>query len=162
MEKYFKAIQQADTLDELDSIAETAAQDETLTGAEYETIHAAALNKAQQWNPQNNPQDKPQEGTSAKALYTAETYQDNAGRLHLAVLDRAGECVYYLTDADAALVMDTLAVLIKGGDPVADQWEGGEPDPAAAYKWITQAVEARNGGAWEIDAVQAMGGGASE
>lgn len=155
MKKYLDSIEQADTLDLLDSITESAAMDDTLTGAEYEAVYAAALHKAQTWDPQNrerreHPEQEPQ--------YIAETYQDNAGRLHLAVLDRSGACVYYLTDADSALVMDTLAALIKGGDPVADQWEGGEPDPAAAYKWITHAVEARNGGAWEIDAAQAMRG----
>ena len=159
MEKYLDSIEQAGTLDTLDQITEAAAMDDTLTGAQYEAVYAAALHKAQTWDPQNRER---REHPAQEPQYTAETYKDNAGRLHLAVLDSAGECVYYLTDADIALVMDTLAALVSGGDPIADQWEGGEPDPAATYKWITQTVEARNGGAWEIDAVQAMRGGTRE
>lgn len=82
--------------------------------------------------------------------YTAETYEDNSGRHHLAVLNTSGICVYYLV-ADKELVEQTAADLRAGGDPVADQWEGGEPDPVAAYQWIRDTVEERSGGAWETE-----------
>ena len=84
--------------------------------------------------------------------YSYHTYEDNAGFLHLAVLDETGSCVYYLADADRALVMTTLDALKADGDPVADGWEGGESDPAACYAEIVKSVDARNGGAWEVDA----------
>lgn len=83
--------------------------------------------------------------------YTYELYEDNAGGLHLAVLDDAGNCIYYLADNDRELVMDTLADLKAGGDPIADGWEGGEEDPAACYAEINEAVALRNGSAWELD-----------
>lgn len=88
--------------------------------------------------------------------YTAETYEDNAGRHHLAVLNTSGICVYYLV-ADRELVEQTAADLRADGDPVADQWEGGEPDPVAAYQWIRDTVEQRNGGAWETNAGKEQG-----
>lgn len=56
-DRYLEQVAQADSLDELDSITETAANDDTLTGAEYEAVHAAALRKAQEWDPQNRPQE---------------------------------------------------------------------------------------------------------
>src|SRR5699024_2823118 len=56
-DRYLEQVAQADSLDELDSITETAANDDTLTGAEYEAVHAAALRKAQRWDPQNRPQE---------------------------------------------------------------------------------------------------------
>lgn len=83
--------------------------------------------------------------------YSYHTYEDNAGFLHLAVLDETGSCVYYLADADRDLVTTTLDALKAGGDPIADGWEGGEPDPAACYADIVGSVDARNGGADEID-----------
>lgn len=55
--RYLEQVEQAGSLDELDSITETAANDDTLTGAEYEAVHAAALRKAQRWDPQNRPQE---------------------------------------------------------------------------------------------------------
>lgn len=85
-------------------------------------------------------------------LYTAKVYQDNAGRAHLAVLDKSsGACVYYLVDAEQSLICDAIVSLSKGGNPVSEQWDGGEDDPAAAYQWICDTVESHNGGAWEID-----------
>lgn len=84
--------------------------------------------------------------------YNYSIYEDNAGRLHLAVMDKSGSCIYYLCDADRALVVETLGALKAGGDPIADGWEGGEADPAACYEEIINIVDARNGGAWEIDA----------
>ena len=83
--------------------------------------------------------------------YTYKTYEDNAGRLHLAILDESGACVYYLIDDNRALIVETLDALKAGGDPIADGWEGGEPNPAACYAEIVGFVEARNGGADEID-----------
>lgn len=50
---YMEQVEQADSLGELDSITETAANDDTISTADYETIHAAALRKAQSWGPQN-------------------------------------------------------------------------------------------------------------
>lgn len=66
--KYMEQVEQADSLDELDSITEAAANDDTLTGAEYEAIHAAALRKAQGWDPQNQREEPAQsEGTEEPA-----------------------------------------------------------------------------------------------
>ena len=76
---------------------------------------------------------------------------DNAGGLHLAILNKDGECVYYLSDFDRGLVLDTLAALKDGGDPIADGWEGGEPNPAACYEEINNIVDACNGGATMLD-----------
>lgn len=82
--------------------------------------------------------------------YTHELYKDNAGALHLAILNDSGDCVYYLTDLDHALVLEALADFKAGGDPIADGWEGGEADPAACYQEITDFVDRRNGSAWDI------------
>lgn len=75
-------------------------------------------------------------------LYTAKVYQDNAGRAHLAVLDKSsGACVYYLVDAEQSLICDAIVSLSKGGNPVSEQWDGGEDDPAAVQKvaaWARQ------------------------
>ncbi len=84
--------------------------------------------------------------------YTYRMFEDNAGGLHLAILDVDGECVYYLSDFDRDLVLDTLAALKDGGDPIADSWEGGEEDPAARLREIVDLVDAGNGGAEELDA----------
>ena len=63
-DRYLEQVAQADSLDELDTITEAAANDDTLTGAEYEAIHAAALRKAQDWDPQNQREEPAQsEGT---------------------------------------------------------------------------------------------------
>lgn len=79
-----------------------------------------------------------------------ELYKDNAGGLHLAVLDSEGTCVYYLTDLHEEIVLDALAALKAGGDPIADSWEGGEAYPAACYREINATVDEHNGGAWEL------------
>ncbi len=84
--------------------------------------------------------------------YTYRMFEDNAGGLHLAILNEDGECVYYLSDFDRDLVLDTLAALKDGGDPIADSWEGGEEDPAACFHEIVDLVDAGNGGAEELDA----------
>lgn len=82
--------------------------------------------------------------------YNYKLFEDNAGGLHLAVMD--GEtCVYYLCDNDHNLVMSTLDELKRGGDPIADYWEGGEPNPQECHRSIVSIVEQRNGGAWELD-----------
>lgn len=83
-------------------------------------------------------------------MYDYHLFEDNAGYLHLAVLNDDSTCVYYLVDNDRDFVRDTLADLIAGGDPIADGWEGGEDDPAASYAAIRALVDARNGSAWEI------------
>lgn len=54
MKKYLDSIEQAKTLDQIDQITESAAMDDTLTGTEYESVYAAALHKAQTWDPQNH------------------------------------------------------------------------------------------------------------
>lgn len=67
-DRYLEQVAQADSLDELDTITEAAANDDTLTGAEYEAVHAAALRKAQGWDPQNQREEPAQsEGTEAPA-----------------------------------------------------------------------------------------------
>lgn len=83
--------------------------------------------------------------------YTYKLFEDNAGFRHLAVMD-GDSCIYYLCDGVTPLVMDTLADLKAGGDPIADCWEGGEEDPELCLAQITALVDARNGGAWEVDA----------
>lgn len=83
--------------------------------------------------------------------YTYNLFEDNAGGLHLAVLDNSGACVYYLTDNHHEIVMDALAELKAGGDPIADGWEGGEPDPESCYNEINNFCDLRNGSAWEIE-----------
>ena len=83
--------------------------------------------------------------------YYYSIYEDNTGRLHLAVMDENGSCIYYLCDADRALVVGALDALKAGGDPIADGWEGGEPDPATCYEEISNIVDARNGGAIMLD-----------
>ena len=83
-----------------------------------------------------------------------ELYQDNSGRLHLAILDDSGSCVYYLCDADKKFVLDTLADFCAGSDPNDDCWEGGESDPQTCYDEILACVEAHNGGAWELEALE--------
>lgn len=82
---------------------------------------------------------------------TYELYEDNAGGLNLAILDETGDCVYYLCDKDHALVLSTLADFKAGGDPIEDGWEGGEENPQECYESIRSFVEARNGGAWEVE-----------
>lgn len=47
--------------------------------------------------------------------YTYKCFEDNAGCLHLAVLDDSGACVYYLADQDRALIRETLDALRAGG-----------------------------------------------
>lgn len=83
--------------------------------------------------------------------YACKLFEDNAGNLHLAVLDASGSCVYYLADNDRELVLSTLAELKAGGDPIADGWEGSEDDPAACYAEINEIVDRHDGGAHEID-----------
>lgn len=85
-------------------------------------------------------------------MYNYNLFEDNAGGLHLAVLNDSDACVYYLADNNRELVLDTLAELKAGGDPIADAWEGGEADPAACYAEIVSWVERRNGSARELDA----------
>ena len=50
MNEYLERIQQADSLDELDSIVEEASFDDSLSNSEYEQIYAAGLSKAQAWS----------------------------------------------------------------------------------------------------------------
>lgn len=83
--------------------------------------------------------------------YNYELFEDNAGGLHLAVLDNDDTCVYYLTDLHREIVLEALTELKNGGDPIADDWEGGEPNPQECYSSILAFVEAHNGGAWEVD-----------
>ena len=83
-------------------------------------------------------------------MYNYHIFEDNAGRMHLAVMDKHGTCIYYLCDADRALFVETLDALKAGGDPIADGWEGGESDPAACYAEIVGFVNANNGSAAEI------------
>lgn len=47
MKSYLEKIGTAETLDELDTLVESAAFDEILTNAEYSSIYSAALTKAQ-------------------------------------------------------------------------------------------------------------------
>lgn len=83
--------------------------------------------------------------------YTYRLYEGNAGGKHFAVLNDSGECIYYLVDNDRDIVLNTLAALKAGGDPIADGWEGGEPDPAARFEEINDLVGLRNGSASELE-----------
>ncbi len=85
-------------------------------------------------------------------MKTYKLFEDNAGGLHLAILDESGECVYYLADNDRDLVLSALEDFKAGSDPIEDGWEGGEENPRECYESILSFVAARNGGAWEVDA----------
>ena len=80
----------------------------------------------------------------------AQVFQDNGGFFHLAILDGAGKCVYYLADADRGLVKKTYADFLAGQDPILDGWKGGEKHPQRCYESILRFVEARNGSAWPV------------
>lgn len=80
--------------------------------------------------------------------YTYRMFEDNAGGLHLAILNEDGECVYYLSDFDRGLVLDTLAALKDGGDPIAGQLGGAAKKTlplvfARSLIWLTQVTAAR-------------------
>ena len=127
---------------------ETAHLSQIAEAMPLEIDYAVALQESQANNQQND------DASAAKTASPspAEVYQDNAGRAHLAVLDKSsGECVYYRVDAEQSLICDAIVSLSKGGNPVSEQWDGGEDDPAAAYQWICDTVESHNGGAWESD-----------
>lgn len=51
---YAMEIGEARTLDELDAIIERAANDESLTSAEYTALYNRALTVAQSWDARNN------------------------------------------------------------------------------------------------------------
>lgn len=85
-------------------------------------------------------------------MKTYELYEDNAGGLHLAILDETGDCVYYLADNDKEFVLSALADFKAGSDPIDDCWDGGEENPRECYHSIRSFADARNGGAWEVEA----------
>lgn len=87
----------------------------------------------------------------ATTTMTYKLYEDNSGGLHLAVLDASETCIYYLTDADHALVLDTLANIKDSGDPIAYCWESGEDNPQECYRQINNFVNRHNGSAWEVE-----------
>lgn len=58
VEKYLLMVEQADSLDELDGIGEIAANDDTITNADYFRIYTAADSKARGWLPQNRTEAK--------------------------------------------------------------------------------------------------------
>lgn len=68
-------------------------------------------------------------------------YEDNAGGLHLAVLDQHGRCIYYVADLDRQLILETRDAARDGGDPIADDWEGGELDPQECYDWADATLD---------------------
>lgn len=83
--------------------------------------------------------------------YTYRTYEDNAGSLHLAILDDDDRCVYYLVSADRKLINDTIDALEDGGDPIEDGWDGSEEAPEACLSEIEYRVDLCNGSAYQID-----------
>ena len=87
-----------------------------------------------------------------------ELYVDNAGCHHLFALDDSGVPVAgFCDDGDADLMWATLQDYCGDGDddPVDPvEWEGQFDDVAGAYQWIVDAVNARNGGAHELDPAQ--------
>ena len=87
-------------------------------------------------------------------MKTYELYEDNAGGLHLAILDQDDNCVYYLVDLDRKLVLDTLDAFKAGSDPIEDGWEGGEPNPQECYdSLIDMLYDADHRGSYvEVDA----------
>nr|DAE15059.1 MAG TPA: Sen15 protein [Siphoviridae sp. cty3u30] len=84
--------------------------------------------------------------------YTYRTYEDNAGSLHLAILDDDDRCVYYLVSADRKLINDTIDALEDGGDPIEDGWDGSEEaPPEVCLSEIEYRVDLCNGSAYQID-----------
>lgn len=83
--------------------------------------------------------------------YTYRTYEDNAGSLHLAILDDDDRCVYYLVSADRKLISDTIDALEDGGDPIEDGWDGSEEAPEIRLSEIEHLVDLCNGSACQID-----------
>lgn len=84
-------------------------------------------------------------------MYIYRLFEDNSGNLHLAILNDALVCVWYLTDQQRDLVIEALAELRAGGDPIADGWDGGEKDPDAKYAEICDLEADRDTGVREID-----------
>lgn len=87
---------------------------------------------------------------------TAEVFEDNAGGLHIAVLED-DVCKWYFCDNDDEFAHDVWKLIIAGGNPIAEGWEGGEPDPGERYTEIMKMVEAHNGGANLIAELNANG-----
>lgn len=83
-------------------------------------------------------------------MYKHKLIEDNAGILHLAVLD-GDNCIYYLADSNRKMVMEAAQAVKEGYDPISDEWGGGESNPQECYISISSIVEKRNGGAWEIE-----------
>lgn len=95
--------------------------------------------------------------------YKFELYKDNAGRCHLFALQNGAPVAGFCDDGHAELTVETLRDLC--GDSPADpmDWDGQYGDdqceavthtPAdiqSAYNTIVGWVDARNGGAWELD-----------
>ena len=82
-------------------------------------------------------------------------YQDRAGVKSIAVVQDKN-CVYFRRACTDSQAVDIVTTLDRG-----EPWnipDDGEPDPAAAYMAIGKAVEARNGGAWEIATYTAKNG----
>lgn len=100
-DRYLEQVAQADSLDELDTITETAAMDDTLTGAQYEAVYAAALRKAQEWDPQNQQEaaSRPMYKTIPEALAIFDSLDPSS--VHTISEDVSGET---MTGTPAELV----------------------------------------------------------
>lgn len=86
-----------------------------------------------------------------KEFINRRLFEDNAGGLHLAVLDEVGTCVWYLCSNHKEIISAAIDELRDGANPISEGWEGGEADPQDCYESILCFAEARNGGAWEFE-----------
>lgn len=80
--RYLEQVEQADSLDELDAIVESAANDDSISTADYEAIHSAALRKAQEWDPQNKPQEPTQQETPSPSRKRYFVKRGNFGNIY--------------------------------------------------------------------------------
>lgn len=80
-----------------------------------------------------------------------ETYKDNAGWCHIAVLDNLTDtCIYYYVGTRAEI--STLhAELNNDAHPDNGCWESPELMPQLSYNEMRDNVTARMGCAWEIN-----------
>lgn len=82
-------------------------------------------------------------------MKTYRLFNDNGGFYHLAILDENNVCVYYLVDQNETLVLHTLMDFLAGGDPVVEEWEGGEPNPEKCLEETDEVMSLRKGGITE-------------
>ena len=80
--------------------------------------------------------------------------EDNGGGLHLYVLDSDDRCVWAYQNiegvrgaGDGPLLLELIAQLAHGADPVRDRWENGAADPQAAWGVLDTSYREMD---WEV------------